>query len=47
MIRVRAKRHPQGGYELLEISGHASYAEYGKDIVVQVFLHLPKQRYWA
>ncbi|HQA59952.1 MAG: ribosomal-processing cysteine protease Prp [Tepidanaerobacteraceae bacterium] len=33
MIRVRAKRHPQGGYELLEISGHAKYAEYGKDIV--------------
>ncbi|NLZ53224.1 MAG: ribosomal-processing cysteine protease Prp [Thermoanaerobacteraceae bacterium] len=33
MIQVRAKRHPFGGFESLEISGHAKYAEYGKDIV--------------
>jgi len=33
MIRVKAKRHTQGGFEFLEISGHAQYAEYGKDIV--------------
>jgi len=33
MIRIRAKRHSLGGYEFLEISGHAEYAEYGKDIV--------------
>lgn len=33
MIQVRAKRHPSGGYKFLEISGHANYDEYGKDIV--------------
>ncbi|HHY41862.1 MAG TPA: ribosomal-processing cysteine protease Prp [Thermoanaerobacterales bacterium] len=33
MIHVKAKRHPIGGYMSLEISGHAKYAEYGKDIV--------------
>ena len=47
MIRVRAKRHPQGGYELLEISGHASTPNTVRILSVQVFLHLPKQRYWA
>jgi len=33
MIRIRVKRHPLGGYDLLEFSGHAHYAEYGKDII--------------
>ncbi len=33
MIKVKAKRHPFGGYKSLEISGHANYADYGKDIV--------------
>lgn len=33
MIKVRVKPNPSGGYKSLEISGHAEYAEYGKDIV--------------
>ena len=33
MIKVKVKPHPSGGYKSIEISGHAEYAEYGKDIV--------------
>ena len=33
MIKVKAKIYPSGEYKLLEIYGHAQYAEYGKDIV--------------
>jgi uncharacterized protein YsxB (DUF464 family) len=33
MIKIRIKPHPSGGYKSMEISGHAEYAEYGKDIV--------------
>ncbi len=33
MIKVRIKSHPFGGYKSIEISGHAEYADYGKDIV--------------
>ncbi|HHY70652.1 MAG TPA: ribosomal-processing cysteine protease Prp [Thermoanaerobacterales bacterium] len=33
MINVKVESHPLGGYKSIEISGHAEYAEYGKDIV--------------
>ncbi|HHX23220.1 MAG: ribosomal-processing cysteine protease Prp [Tepidanaerobacteraceae bacterium] len=33
MIKVRVQPHPYRGYKYMEISGHAQYAEYGKDIV--------------
>lgn len=33
MIKIRVKPNPSGGYKSMEISGHAEYAEYGKDIV--------------
>lgn len=33
MIKVKAYLHPSFGFEGMEISGHAKYAEYGKDII--------------
>ena len=33
MIEVKAYPYPWGGFKGMEISGHAEYAEYGKDIV--------------
>ena len=33
MINVKVHVDPFGGYRLIEISGHAGYDEYGKDIV--------------
>lgn len=33
MIKVKVHVDPFGGYRSIEISGHAGYDEYGKDIV--------------